>query len=294
MIVRGRGTISITPLFYNHPKSLNLQLNCRYELLLLAVSSDILRHTLPKDYRSSRTLALSSSPSPSLLQIHCLMHLSRLSADVRRRHQIHHQTQSFSRLLHTKHHQLTQKEAAQTKKINYPSIVQDCRSEESRWERNWTTIKAEYILDTLKETLTPVPPTDFFSQTYEEAFKRHDGPEKAEKPKSIVVGSSASIRTSIANLGDMERDLEAQIARLETVLGPLSPSHGTGTGTSSATTTTPRKGVRKSLPPTPVLTSSSSPRGRLEFTRSYSRLERRASESPLRGRGLISEHGMTD
>lgn len=108
------------------------------------------------------------------------------------------------------------------------------------------------------------------------------------------MGSSASIRTSIANLGDMERDLEAQIARLETVLGPLSPSsHGTGTGTSSVTTT-PRKGVRKSLPPTPVLTPNSSPRGRLEFTRSYSRLERRASESPLRGRGLISEHGMTD
>lgn len=224
------------------------------------------------------------------------MHLSRLSTDVRRRHQIHHQTQSFSHLLHTKHSQLTQKEAAQTNKINYPSLVQDCRVEESRWERNWTTLKGEYILDTLKETLTPVPPLDFFSQSYEEAFTRHGGPEKAERAKSIVVGSSASIRSSIANLGDMERDLEAQIVRLETVLGPLSPSSygaGTGTGTgSSSATTTPRKGVRKSLPPTPVLTPSSSPRGRLEFTRSYSRLERRASESPLRGRGLVSEHGI--
>jgi hypothetical protein len=231
--------------------------------------------------------------------VHCLIHTYQLSRDVRRRHQIHTSTQSFARLLHEKSTHLTLKEKAQTHKINYPSILQDCRLEESRWERNWTTpLRGEYILDTLKTTLTPFPPTDFFSQSYEEAFGNYV-PCVVTAPRSCIQSSSNSITTNITNLMDMEKDLHAQITRLETVLGPINPvitSSGGSGGLSPNVKTTPRKtSLRKSLPPTPITTPGSSPRrggGGLEFTRSYSRLERRASESPLSARGLTSEHGI--
>lgn len=270
----------------------------RYELLLLSLSSYILRSTLPHDYPSSRQLALHPAPSPDLLRIHCLLHTYQLARDVRARRKIRKDTQSFSKLLHSKDNELTAKEKAQKTKLNYESIVEDCRIEEQRWERNWTALRGEYIIDNLKTTLTPIPPVDFFSQSYEEAFKQHGIPSQVVQPRSCIQSSSTNITTNIANLKEMEKDLHAQIHRLETVLGPINPvtvasPGGTASPGGSGVHGSPRKSFRKSLPPTPITTPGSSPRrvGGLEFTRSYSRLERRASESPSSSRELATEHG---
>ena len=179
--------------------------------------------------------------------------------------------------------------------INYPSILQDCRAEEARWERNWTALRGEFLLDSIKATLSPRPPSDFFTQSYEEAFRNYDPSSYGTSvPRSCIQSSSNGINTNIANLVDMEKDLYAQITRLETVLGPINPVI-TGTGGGSPHTTPRKTSLRKSLPPTPITTPGSSPRRGgtgLEFTRSYSRLERRTSESPLSARGLASEHGI--
>ena len=254
----------------------------RYELLILALSSYILRVTLPKPYSASHRLALESSPDVESLQVHCLMHSYQLARDVRKRKQVNGETQSFAKVLLEKEELLNQKERMQTTKVDVDSVVQDITAEKQRWERNWTTMKGDWVLDGLRTTISPLSPTHFFTQSYQDAFANHT-PSSANQPTPTVIqASSALADENISRFVTMERDLSAEITRLEGLLGHHTPPR--------------RSSFRKSLTPAPRTPSPSPEKQRangynLRFSRSMSRLSRSASESPKSPRSLTSDNG---
>jgi hypothetical protein len=267
MIVRGKGTVPTSFLI-------------RYELLLLSLSSYILRFSLPKEFPESRRLVLGTGNVDSeSVRVHVLMHTYQLSRDVRRRKQIYQETQSFAALLREKEQLLNEKERNRKKNLDFKGIVQQCSTEQSRWDRNWTTIKGEWILDSIKQSLSPTPPTNFFSQSYHTAFINHIPSPKRETP-TIIQSSNTTSETNIANLVSLEKSLTEEIALLEKELGPFTPTR--------------KSSIRNSLPPTPTKTPSPSPSRtnayNLRFSRSASRLSRSSSESP-RSR-MTAEHCM--
>jgi hypothetical protein len=266
----------------------------RYELLLLSLSSHILRLRLPKRYPESKRLVLSSIPDVESLRVHCLSHTYQLSRNARRRKQIYQETQSFATLLREKDRILSEKERTCKHDLDVDLILHQCQMEEARWERSWTTIKNEWILDTLQKSLSPIPPIDFFSQSYQEAFTNHKPSSKQRSPTTIQASSKQS-ETNIANLFAMDKQLSEEIAHLETTVTPPSSINTT-------TTPSPRRksaSFRKSLPPTPLTTPSPSPEKsrtnahNLRFTRSSSRLSQSSSESPRPLRRMASDHCTT-
>jgi hypothetical protein len=201
--------------------------------------------------------------------VHCLTHSYQLSQNARRRKQIHQETQSFATLLREKDRNVTDKEKSLKFDLDVDLIHKQCRAEELRWERNWTTIRNEWIIETLRTTLSPRPPIDFLSQSYQDAFANKI-PSTTKPPATLVRVSSTISETNIANLLAMDKELSAEIAHLEAAAPP--------------TTTPPRKSsIRKSLPPAPLTTpspNSSKPRTNaynLRFSRSSSRLSTRSS-----------------
>ena len=174
-------------------------LTIRYELLLLALSSYILRLRIPKRFPESRRLALSTNPDIESLRVHCLAHSYQLSQNARRRKQIHQETQSFAAVLREKDRTLTDKEKSLKFDLDVDLINQQCRAEELRWERNWTTIRNEWIIETLRTTLSPKPPIDFLSQSYQDAFANKI-PSTTKRPATLVHISSTISETNIANL----------------------------------------------------------------------------------------------
>jgi hypothetical protein len=256
-------------------------ITARYELLLLALSSHILCLRLPNGLPESRRLALSNTPDVELARVHCLIHMYQLSLDTRRRKQIHRETQSFATLLKEKDRIVSEKERNLRKNIDIESIIQQCQAEESRWERNWTTIKAEWVVDALRKSLSATPPQDFLSLSYQEAFINRNPSFTQPSPTTIQISSILS-QTNIANLIAMEKQLSDEITRLESTLRPTPPR---------------KSSLRKSLPPTINITPSTSPDKHktngynLQFTRSPSRLSRSTSESPRSLTAMASEHG---
>jgi hypothetical protein len=194
--------------------------------------------------------------------VHDLIHLYALSKDVRRREKLRRDTQSFSRLLREKDENLTKKENARQPYLDIPSIHKDCQSEIARWEKCWNATKGEWILDTVRSTLSPVPPTDFFSRSYDEAFKEYN-PDKSRCPSNIIQQTSLGTEKSIVHLRDMQISLNEEIKRLEVEVNSA----------------TPRKAsVRKSMPPPP--SSNPSTPSPLQSKRSVSRIGRSVSEEP--------------
>ena len=265
-IVRGKGT---------HP--LNLILRLRYELLLLALSTYVLRNKIPtKTFRGSRKL-LEEPKAEDVVKVHELIHLYALSKDIRRRNQVHKETQSFSKLLREKDAVLTQKEKSRPQYLDIDSVHKDCNSEVIRWERYWTAIKGDWILENIRATLSPTPPSDFFSQSYEEAFKNY-APDKPKVPGNIIQHATNTSQNNIANLRAMEISLHEEIKRLEGEVTPATPSR--------------RTSLRKSMPPVPSTLAPPSPKNGIQFKRSMSRLGRSVSEEPP-SRGMASEHGVS-
>jgi len=222
------------------------------------------------------------------LQVHCLLHSYQLSKNVRTRRRIHQETQSFSQLLHEQDRDLSHKEKTRNRNLDIPSIHQQCTQEQSRWERNWPTIKNEWILDSIRTHLSPHPPTThFLSQPYHTAFHNPHSVHTPTTPASIVHSSTRTIETNISQLRTTQSHLTAEIARLEAQVQR----------TQHSPSITPRKGsLRKSLPPTPSLTPPSPTGARgaghgLRFSRSPSRSDRSESVSPSR-RSMAAEHGM--
>jgi hypothetical protein len=254
------------------------------------LSSFILRSSLPPDgLPISRQLVLSTTPNTEALRIQCLIHSYQLSRDVRRRKRIYHETHSFAALLREKDTTLYEKERTRNLDLDVDLTIRQCKAEELRWERNWPTIKNEWIVDSVRTSLSPTPPHDFFTQSYEEAFTKNHTPPPTKQMQTIIQASSTLSQTNISNLRTMEKDLLDEIAELEKTV----------TITTTSTTTTPRKSpFRKSLPPTPNITPSPSPdRSRtnghnLRFMRSSSRLSRSSSESPLSSRAVSADHRM--
>jgi len=252
------------------------------------LSSYILRLRIPKRFPESRRLALSTTPDIDSLRVHCLTHSYQLSQNARRRKQIHQETQSFATLLREKDRTLTDKEKSLKFDLDVNLINQQCRAEELRWERNWTTIRNEWIIETLRTTLHPKPPIDFLSQSYQDAFANKIPPTN-KRPATLVHVSSTISETNIANLIALDKELTNEIAHLEATVPPTA-------------TAPPRKSsLKKSLPPTPLTTPSPSPdKSRtsnaynLRFTRSSSRLSTRSStefpHQPTSTRKMSSDH----
>ena len=264
---------------------LTMMLTIRYELLLMSLSSYILRLRLPKNYPESTRLALNPTPTDiESLRIHCLLHSYQLSRNARNRNQIHKQTQSFSRLLHEKDAKLSERERTCKRDLDVNLIFQQCQMEESRWEKNWTSIKNEWVLETLRKSLSSTPPIDFFSQSYQQAFSNYKPTSKKSSP-TIIQTSSKNSETNITNLLVIEKELLEEISHLETTIPPevKTPTHRKSPSS-----------FRKSLPPTPLTTPSPSPEKsrmpngsgsggggyNLRFVRSSSRLSTSSSESP--------------
>ena len=249
-IVRGIGT-------HTHSKSINNS----YELLLLALSSYILRTKLPQEaFHGSHNLVLEPGEGQQV-KTHALIHSYTLSKDIRRRKQVYRDTQSFARLLREKDTFLAQKEKSRKQNLDIDSIHRDCQSEIQRWERNWTSIKGEWILDHVRSTLSPIPPTDFFSQSYTEAFDNYS-PDKIRLPTNIIQHASHASQNNISHLHAMEKSLNEEIKRLESEVAPATPPR--------------RTSVRKSMPPTTL--APPSPGNAIQFRRTMSRLGRSVSE----------------
>jgi hypothetical protein len=254
MIVRGRGTPTYK------------RFNSRYELLLLSLSSYILKRSIPETFPESKRLALHPCPSNEAVKVHCLMHSYTLSKHTRQHSEIYGNTQHFAKLLNEKDKVQSQKERSRKQNIDIPQIHNQCSNEISRWTQNWTAIKAEYILTSLSSTLSPLPPTEFLSQSYDNAFKNIH-PRTPPPSTSPIIQSSKSSQTTMTQLIQLEKELTLECARLEALVSPPGPRK---TGS-----------LRKSLPPT-TRTPEVSPRKRegLHFTRSMERLVRSVSESP--------------
>jgi hypothetical protein len=124
----------------------------RYELLLLALSSFILRRQLPAAFPDSRGLVLRDDPDIELTRAHCLIHSYQLSKDTRRRNQIRKETNSFSTLLQNKDKELSNRERNLNPNLDADVIFQQCINEKARWEKNWNTVRGEWILTSLKST----------------------------------------------------------------------------------------------------------------------------------------------
>jgi hypothetical protein len=218
------------------------------------------------------------------LKVHCLLHSYQLARDVRKRRQIYQDTQSFSKVLREKEDILRQKERSRKTDVDVDSVMRDIEGEKSRWERNWTSIKGEWVLDTLKTSLSPSSSTDFFSQSYEDAFANNTPSSTNQFTPSIIQQSSSHAEESISSFVTIEKDLAAEMTRLEGLLGHNTPPR--------------RSSLRKSLPPTMPSPSPSAEKTRtngynLRFSRSVSRLSRSASESPRSSRTLAPEHSAT-
>lgn len=210
------------------------------------------------------------------------MHSYQLARDVRKRKQLHQETQSFAKLLREKEEVLRQKEHSQRSTVDIESVKQDIDREKQRWERNWTAIKGEWVLDTLRTSLSPSASTDFFSQSYADAYANY-APSSINPPaQTVIQESSARAEENISKYESMEKDLSAEITRLEGLLGHNTPPR--------------RSSFRKSMPPSLPTPSPSPEKPRtngynLRFSRSVSRLSRSASESPRSQRTLAPEHG---
>lgn len=219
--------------------------------------------------------------------MHCLIHTYQLSRDARRRKQVREDTRRFAQVLVEQETRLDEKDRKRKTHLDYDSIVNACAAEKSRWERNWTSIKGEWILESLRNSLSPTPPIDFLSQSYEDAFSIKT-PSSTKPSWNIISGSSTQCENSISALQAQESLLQEEITRLESIVGPATP---------------PRKSsVRKSMPPTKSLppsvsTSPSSTKSNgsnLRFSRSASRLSTASistceSKSP---RTMDAEHGI--
>jgi len=242
----------------------------------------------------SREVALSATPDPEVLQVHCLMHSYKLSRDLQNRKRIRLETMSFANLLKEKDTRLTARERNLNRNLDINAVIQQCRAEESRWDRNWTSVKGEWVLNAIRATLSSTPPPDFFGQSYDQAFTEHN-PIYTKQSVSVIQASSNTFESNIANLLSMEQEISEDIVRLETAVSSLH---------------TPKKSSsRKSLPQTahthsryPSLSSPDRPkpskRSSLQFTKSsssISQLSRRASESPCSMRTkIIPEHGASE
>ena len=229
---------------------------------------------MPKGYNESRDLVLDANPDPEILKAHVLMHNYKLSKDVRRRKQIHEETQSFSRLLRQKELELVEKERKRTNNLDVDAINQHCAAEEARWDRHWPGIKGDWILTSIKNSISPTPPIDFFSQSYEQAFRNHH-PNFLKRAPSVIQLCSNATQQNISNFIALEKQLNEEIGSLEKELGHVTPPRNSS--------------IRKSLPPTPNKTPS--PRvnaNGLKFQRSVSRLSRASSESPR----INKDHGI--
>jgi hypothetical protein len=189
-----------------------------------------------------------------------------LSKHTRQHSEIYKNTQSFARLLKEKEKLQSQKERSRKQNIDIAHIHNQCSAEISRWQQNWASIKAEYILDSLSSTLSPHPPTEFLSQSYNNAFNNIH-PRTTAPSSSPITQSSKSSQTTMTQLIQLEKDLTMECARLETIVSPIAPRKAGS--------------LRKSLPPT-MRTPEASPKKRegLHFTRSMERLVRSVSESP--------------
>src|SRR5271170_2930823 len=120
MIVRGNGPHPPHSTVTNSDTS-------RYELLLLALSSYILRIKVPDGFTESKRLALSTIPCDNeTLQVHCLVHSYQLSKHVRTRRKIHNETQSFAHLLHDQDQELSDKEKTRNRNLDVEGIHQQC------------------------------------------------------------------------------------------------------------------------------------------------------------------------
>src|SRR5262249_41342859 len=151
-----------------------------------------------------------------------LMHNYKLSKDVRRRRRIHEETQSFARLLRQKEAELDEKERKRTNNLDVNAVNQQCAAEEARWDRNWPAIKGDWILTSVKNSISPTPPTDFFSQSYDEAFRNHH-PSFFKRPTTVIQLCSNATEQSISNFIALEKQLNDEIAALEKDLGQLTP-----------------------------------------------------------------------
>jgi hypothetical protein len=226
---------------------------------------------------------MSTTPDIGSLRVHCLLHTYQLAQDVRKWRQINAETQSFAKLLREKEQVLKDKERNQKTNIDLDSLAQDTETEKHRWERNWTAIKGEWVLDTLRTTLSPSSSTNFFSQSYIDAFANHT-PSSTHQPTQTAIQLSSNLtEESIAKSVAAEQELSAEITRLESFLGHNTPPR--------------RSSIRKSMPLTLPTPSPSPEKTRmngynLRFSRSMSRLSRSASESPKSRRMLAPEHGI--
>ena len=211
-----------------------------------------------------------------MLQVQCLVHSYQLSKDVRRTDQIRRKTHSFAKILHEQDGELSEKERTRNRKLDVESIHLQCSTEQSRWERNWPTIKNEWILDSIRSQISPIPlSTHFFSQDYHTAFHNPQSSNPAS-PTSVIQSSTRTVENNISNLLTTQSLLTSEITRLESLLQTPSPS--------------PRKSsLRKSLPTAPSLTPSTSPSRThgLKFSRSSSRLSHSESTSP---RTMAAKH----
>jgi hypothetical protein len=245
----------------------------RYELLLLGLSTYILREKLPTATTHNAKLAV-AGVDVELLRRFCLLCEYELSRDIRRRKKVRQETQAFAKLLRDKDMMLREKERTRKTNIDFDQLNKDCLAEETRWERNWTAIKGEWVLESLKATLSRTPPTDFFSQPYDVAFHNHS-PAHLKPPTTVIQSACSTSQTNISHLLTVEKDLEEEIKLLEIQVGKETP---------------PRRGsLRRSLPATRAVTPSPEKTSQvIQFQRSMSRLGSSGSESPHR---LLPEHG---
>jgi len=276
-IVRANGTpLPPTPSFFpdqNSRTAIGLTWFAgRYELLLLSLSSHILRQTLPNRYPSSTRLALSPPPTKpydiDLLRTHNLLHTYTLSHLARQRQKARVQACSFSRLLHEKATDLAAREKRSTHTLDFKTVVSSCDAELARWERHWTNIRNDWVLESLKKALSPEPPTEFFSLSYEKAFARNTALEEKRPIQTTITSATGQSESNIANLIAAEHSLKDEITALEA-------SNSIASTPSRASTPDLRRTSlrgRKSLPPTPVKTPSPNRGAQLQFKRSTSRL----------------------
>ena len=281
----------------------------RYELLLLALSTFVLKRRIQETISHQREYSTEWEQAKGLvttevewsregqtkMQVWCLLCEYALSKQVRSRRAVREKTNSFVELL--RHHEtlVTQKEKALNPDIDFTKVVRESENEYSRWTKNWMGLQGEWFLQTLQGQLSSIPPKEFLSQSYEDAFSQQK-PITQKKKASVVHASSVASQSTIATLQDKQIELQDDIARLEKELLVAAPQrNGTHTSVSG--------GTRSSLPPTPNKTPVKTPerarsrmseRNGLQFLRkeeSPSVIARRSvSESP---RAMSKVHGIS-
>jgi len=265
----------------------------RYELLLLALSTYVLKQRLREretgDWSLAREVTLYEGEWNRELQLRiqvwCLVCEYVLSKDVCYRRTLREKTSTFSALLRDHEGNVERKEKNLNPDIEFGKVVRESENEYSRWTKHWIGLQGEWFLQTLQQQLSSIPPKEFLSQSYTEAFLRQT-PITQKKKASIVHASSTTSQSQISALQDKELDLKDEIIRLEKELAIHSPQR-------NGVSNTPGRSSLPSTPSKAVKTSErrTSERNGLAFLRKEdsSAVKRRSvSESP---RGMSRVHG---